>query len=152
MNVSAEDYLKHLKDKVKRRKSVLVAERIAQQRDEALARLAAVEAERDAARGASEKDREWVGRALEKQAEYLGQSQMLVAERDAARGEAEKLRRLLDGYIALAISVRDKNTPEWMAGFAEDTNRTLEAIGVDDRVLLWRGNIYVKRLTNKGGQ
>lgn len=74
------------------------------------------------------------------------------AERDAARAEGEKLRRLLDGYIALAISVRDKNTPEWMVGFVEDTNRTLEAIGDDDRVLLWKGNIYVKRLTNKGRQ
>lgn len=74
------------------------------------------------------------------------------AERDAARAEGEKLRRLLDGYIALAISVRDKNTPEWMGGFVEDTNRTLEAIGDDDRVLLWGGNIYVKRLTNKGRQ
>jgi len=56
------------------------------------ARLAAVEAEGDAARSASQKDREWLGRALEKQAEYLGQSQMLVAERDAARVEVERLR------------------------------------------------------------
>ena len=43
MNISAEDFLKHMKE------AVATAERIAQQRDEALARLAAVEAERDTA-------------------------------------------------------------------------------------------------------
>lgn len=79
-------------------------------------------------------------------------NEALREERDALRAERDKLRRLLDGYIASAISVRDKNTPEWLACFVEDTNRTLEAIGDDDRVLLWEGNIYVKRLTNKGRQ
>ena len=56
-------------------------------------KLESMQAERDAAREASEKDREWVGRALEKQAEYLGQSQMLVAERDAARAEVAHMKR-----------------------------------------------------------
>jgi hypothetical protein len=46
------------------------------------ARIAELEA-------ASAKDREWVGRALDKQKEYLEQCQTLIAERDAAKAEAE---------------------------------------------------------------
>jgi hypothetical protein len=69
--------------------------------EELKARLATVEGERDAARAASEKDREWVGRALDKQREYLEQCQALIAERDTAQsGEAravEALKRIRDG-------------------------------------------------------
>jgi hypothetical protein len=49
------------------------------------ARIAELEA-------ASAKDREWVGRAIDKQKEYLEQCQVLIAERDAAKAEAEKYR------------------------------------------------------------
>jgi hypothetical protein len=118
------------------------------------ARLATVKAERDAIRKLFDaKEEDWIGERQSLQSlntQLIKNRNAMQVERDAARGEAQKLRRLLDGYIGLAISVRDKNTPEWMAGFVEDTNRTLEMIGDDDRVLLWDGNIYVKRLTNKG--
>jgi hypothetical protein len=57
----------------------------------------------------------------------------------------EKTRKLLEDYMASAISVRLLNTHEWMEGFVGDTNEVLEKLGDPDRVSLERGNIHVRK-------
>jgi hypothetical protein len=41
--------------------------------------------------------------------------------------------------IAAAITCKKKNTPEWMADFADKINAAIKAAGSDDRVE-WHGN------------
>jgi hypothetical protein len=109
------------------------------------ARLATVEGERDAAKEASAKDREWVGRALEKQAEYLGQSQMLVAERDAAfAGEARAVEALgtLNHAAKVAISTNygnsdDEDTPLTIRLLDGTCDATDEALTAARPALAW---------------
>jgi hypothetical protein len=57
----------------------------------------------------------------------------------------DKTRKLLDDYMASAISVRTLNTHEWMEGFVEDTNDVLEKLGDPDRVSLEHGSIHVRK-------
>lgn len=48
--------------------------------------------------------------------------------------EHEKLHAEFSKFIALAITCKKHNTPEWMAYFAERINSALAALGTDDRV------------------
>jgi chromosome segregation ATPase len=121
-----EDHLPTLKEQIQMIREY--NEALRQERDTLRAEAARLTAE-------VAKDREWLGRALDKQAEYLRQCGQLVEERDTLRVEAARLRKALEeadrhlssmgwtvNRVQSALS-STTTTAEWLAARDEQMKR-----------------------------
>ncbi|HZS84189.1 MAG TPA: hypothetical protein VFA50_15040 [Stellaceae bacterium] len=63
----------------------------------------------------------------------------------AAAAQISRLRAALKRYVEYVITVRDRNTVEWLRRLETETNNALEVIGEPDRVVLGPGYFRIAR-------
>jgi hypothetical protein len=94
------------------------------------AKVTKLQSELDAAKAASAKDREWVGRALDKQKEYLEQCQTLSESINFLRAENAALRKIAIDLHWMARRYADRRY-SYVVGLFNDHTRTLLALGME---------------------